>query len=57
MGISIVMAVILAPCISVILLGARKAREEKMSPEASKTLLVLAIMLLAGWLVLVLRWM
>lgn len=45
------------PSVVVLLLGARKARKGKMSKEASKTLLVMAGVLLAGWVAMVLRWM
>ena len=45
------------PSVVVLLGGARKAREGKMSPEASKTLLVMAGVLLAGWVAMVLNWM
>lgn len=45
------------PSVVVLLVGARKAREGKMSPEASKTLLVMAGVLLAGWVAMALNWM
>lgn len=45
------------PSVVVLLLGARKAREGKMSKEASTTLLVMAIVLLVGWVGMCLDWM